>query len=38
MAKFIKEQSNKIYDHTQREKELINENETLRSEIGKLKD
>ena len=38
MAKFIKEQNNKIYDHTQREKELIHENETLRSEIAKVKD
>jgi hypothetical protein len=38
MAKLIKEQSNKIYEHTRREQELVAENEQLRSEIAKLKD
>lgn len=31
MAKIIKDQNNKLYTHTQREKDLLNENEQLRS-------
>jgi cell division protein FtsB len=38
MAKIIKEQSGKLYAHTKREKELVAENEQLRSEMAKLKD
>jgi septal ring factor EnvC (AmiA/AmiB activator) len=38
MAKLIKEQNAKLYDHTRREKDLLAENEQLRSEIARLKD
>ena len=38
MAKIIKEQSNKIYDHINRETSLKKENQNLREELNKLKD
>lgn len=38
MAAFIKEQNLKIYQHAQKEQELLQENEDLKAEIMKLKD
>ena len=38
MTKFIHEQNNKMYEHKQRETDLLKENEELRAEVAKMKD
>lgn len=38
MARLVKEQNAKLYDHARREKDLLAENEALRSEAARLKD
>ena len=38
MAQLIHDQNAKIYEHAQKEEELIKENEQLRAELMKMKD